>query len=229
MKLKDKIVVITGAVSGLGLELTKLLNMEGAKVVASDLNAEKLEFIRKDIATLSIPADVTKENEVKNLADQAVQKFSRIDLWINNAGIWLPHSRVSELDMARVRQMFDVNVFGTIYGSRAALSIMERQNSGTILNIISVSALEPRLESAAYGASKRAVDGFTKGLRLEVETYEGNLIKILSAYPGGMKTKLFDEQKPDNYETYLEPSYVAEKIIKDLKQDNPEVEQIITN
>ena len=229
MDLKNKIIVITGAASGLGLELVKLFSKEEAKIVASDLNEEKLKNLPPPAASLSFPADVSKEDEIKNLAAKTFSEFGKIDIWINNAGIWLPYSRVSDLDMSRVRRMFDVNVFGTIYGCRSALSVMEKQNFGTILNIISISALEPHLESASYGASKRAVDGFTKGLRLEVETYEGNAIKILSVYPGGIKTALFNEQKPDNYKDYLEPFFVAEKIISNLKLENPKEELVITS
>jgi len=227
MDLKDKITVITGAASGLGLELSKLFLKENAKVIASDLNEEKLKNIPSETASLLFSADVTKEDDIKNLAAAAFSKFGRIDIWINNAGIWLPHARVLDLDSIRVRQMFDVNFFGSFFGCRAALSYMEKQNSGVILNIISVSALETHLESAAYAASKRAIDGFTKSLRLETEAFNGDTIKIFSVYPDRMKTALFNEQKPDDYESYLEPAFVAEKIVSNLKLTSPAAELII--
>ena len=131
--------------------------------------------------------------------------------------------------MKKVRATFDVNVFGLMHGSRVALSIMKEQNFGVILNIISVSALEIHLNSAAYAASKFAADGFTKGLRLEVETYEANTIKVISVYPPGMKTNLFNEARPDNFNDYQEPNVIAEKIISNLQLENPEIEQKFLN
>ncbi|MFA5173139.1 MAG: SDR family oxidoreductase [Candidatus Paceibacterota bacterium] len=229
MDLKNKVVVITGSTSGLGLELAKLFKKDGAKVVVNGKSEESLEEIPSGASDLSIPADVSKEEEVKNLASKVMFELGRIDIWINNAGIWLPHGGVNDLNMEKVRAVFDVNVFGLMHGSRAALSFMKKQNSGIILNIISVSALEIHLDSAAYAASKFAADGFTKGLRLEVETYEGSGIKILSCYPPGMKTRLFDEARPENFDEYLEPREVAEKIIANLKLENPEVEQKFLN
>ncbi len=227
MNLHDKTVVITGAASGLGLELTKILFKEGAKVVASDLNEEKLKNIPAGIAALSISADVTKEDEMKNLASSAISKFGRIDLWINNAGVWISHSRIGELDMEHVRRMFDVNVFGLIYGCRVALPIMSRQNEGVIVNIISVSALEIHLNSAAYAASKFAAAGFTKGLRLEAQTYESENVKIISVYPPAMKTDIYRTNRPANFDSFLAPEEVAALIVDNLALNQPQEELII--
>lgn len=227
MTLQNKIIVITGAASGLGLELAKILSQEGAKVVASDLNEEKLKNIPAGIAALSIPADVTKESEVENLASAAVSEFGRLDIWVNNAGVWLPHNRIGELDMARVRHTFDVNVFGLIYGCRAALPIISRQNEGAIVNIISVSALEIHLNSAAYAASKFAAAGFTKGLRLEAKTYESDNVKIISVYPPAMKTDIYGAIRPANFDSFLEPKEIASLIVSNLSLNQPEEELII--
>lgn len=225
MDLKEKIIVITGAASGLGKELAKLFIKEGGQVIISDVNEGELSKTASEVNAASFLADVSKESDIENLSAFVTKQFGRIDVWINNAGIWLPHGDVNDFPMDKIRQMFDVNVFGLMHGSRAALSLMKNQNFGVILNIISVSALEIHLDSAAYAASKFAADGFTKGLRLEVETYEGSSIKILSCYPPGMKTHLFDEARPENFNEYKEPAVIAEKIIANLKLENPEVEQ----
>jgi len=228
MDLKEKVVVITGAANGLGRELVIAFESEGAKIIASDIDKIKLDILSEEIEIIPVLADVSKEEDIKKISSRALFDLGRIDIWINNAGIWLPHARAEELSLIRIKKMFDVNVFGLMAGSRSALNIMKRQNSGIILNIISISALEVHLDSAAYGASKRAADGFTKGLRLEVETYEGKNIKILSAYPDAIKTELFNEQKPSDFDNYLESSDVAQKIVSNLKLDNPEEEQIIS-
>lgn len=227
MTLQNKIIVITGAARGLGLELAKILSQEGAKVITSDINEDKLKNIPAGVAALSIRADVTKESEVENLASSAVSAFNRIDIWINNAGLWLPRSRIGELDMNQVRRLFDVNVFGLIYGCRAALPIISRQNEGAIVNIISVSALEIHLNSAAYAASKFAAAGFTKGLRLEAKTYESADVKIISVYPPAMKTEIYGVNRPANFDSLLEPKEVAGLIVNNLSLNHPEEELII--
>lgn len=115
-------------------------------------------------------------------------------------------------------------MFGTIYGSKAALIQMKKQNSGTIVNILSTSALEGRLGSSGYGASKYAALGFTKSLRLEGDE---SGVKTVAVYPGGMQTHLFDEQRPENYDQYMDPKIVAEKVVANLEQEDPEEELII--
>ena len=128
------------------------------------------------------------------------------------------------MDVERVRKVMDVNFFGTIHGSKAALMRMRKQGEGTIINILSTSALEGRANSSGYCASKYAADGFTKSLRKEVQ---GSEIKVFSIYPGGMRTNLFDESRPENYDEYMNPSDVAEKIVRNLKAENPEEEFVV--
>ena len=224
MIIKDKVVVITGASRGLGRVLALAFAKEGARLVLSSRSVDELEKMRRELEAEFFPADVTKANEINELADFAVQKFGRIDVWINNAGIWMPHAPIEEMDWERVHNLVEVNLFGTVYGSKAALIQMKKQQSGTIINIISVSALQGRPRSSGYCASKYAADGFTKSLRLEAQPEN---IKVLAVYPGGMKTGIFDEEKPADYDKYMEPDFVAETIIGNLKKENPEEELII--
>jgi short-subunit dehydrogenase len=218
MNLQEKIVVITGGTKGLGKSLADFFNEKRAKVIVAASNnpsTENNNFIK---------TDVTNEQEIDSLVKKVVNEFSRIDIWINNAGIWVPHGPVEELDINRVREMNEVNIIGTIIGSKHALIQMRKQDSGTIINILSTSALEGRAGSSGYCASKYGATGFTNSLRKETE---GSKIKIISVYPGGMKTHFFDEKKPDNYNSYMEPSYVAEKIIANIENEQPEEEIII--
>jgi NAD(P)-dependent dehydrogenase (short-subunit alcohol dehydrogenase family) len=224
MELKDKVVVITGASSGLGASLAGALAKEGAKLVVSSNDENELKKVAVEIGAEPFVADVTAEDQIKALTDYAVQKFGKIDLWINNAGIWTPHRPVEEQDSETVHKMMEVNFFGTFYGSKSALVQMKKQGSGTIINIISVSALEGRPNSSGYSATKFAVDGFTKSLRLEAAPSN---IKVLSLFPAGMKTHLFDENSPENYETYMELSEVTNRILENLKKETPVEEQVI--
>jgi len=166
MDLKNKVVVITGASKGLGRSLAILLAEEGAKLVLAANDKSGLKELEKDIGGEVFTVDITHENQVQKLAEFAVDKFGRIDAWINNAGVWLPHVSIEEMDMNRVRDLFQTNLFGQIYGSRVALKEMRRQKSGVILNIISVAALDVEYDLSGYVASKFALNGFTKSLRL---------------------------------------------------------------
>ncbi len=212
--LKNSIVVITGAGRGLGKSLVAAFTNREAHVIASDIDSRQYK------------TDVRDEVEVKRLADEIVKKFGQIDIWINNAGIWLPRMSVQELDMNRVREIFNVNVFGTIHGTRAALKIMEHQGKGTIVNIVSTAALVGRPFFATYSASKHAEKGFTDSVREELRE-QGSNVSIIGIYPGGIKTNLFDEKKPDDFAKYMEPEFVAEAIVANLEKEKPEPDLIL--
>lgn len=222
MELKNKVIIITGGTKGLGKALTLSFLKENAKVVICAQNEE--DIINTPKGVLGIRADVTKENDLKNVAEITIEKFKEIDIWINNAGIWLPHLPIEEVDWKRAHDLIEVNLFGTVYGSKIALAQMRKQNSGTIINIISTSGLEGKINETAYCASKFAVNGFTESLKKEVD---GKKIKVISIYPGRMQTNLFDEKKPENYNEYMDPLSVAEKIIKNLKKKSPKDKLII--
>ena len=224
MEIKDKVVVITGSSKGLGKSLAYAFTEKGAKVVVNARNKNELIEVASDIGALPVVADVTKEKEVLVLADAVIDKYGRIDIWINNAGIWMPHVPIEEMDWKRVHELMEVNLFGTIYGSKAALVQMRKQGSGVIVNIISTSGLQGRPDSSGYCASKYAARGFTESLRVEAKNSN---IKVIAVYPGGMKTHLFDEKKPDDIDKYMEPEFVADKIIQNLMQENPKEELIV--
>ena len=225
MKLNDAVVVITGANSGLGKALALALKLENAKlVISSRIADEALVGVARETNGMPIAADITKEREVVALADAAVKAYGRIDVWINNAGIWIPHASLEELDFKRAHELIDVNLFGTMYGSREALLRMKKHGFGIIINILSTSALQGRAGSSAYCASKYTAKGFTKSLQLEVD---GTGVQVIAVYPGGMMTHLFDENKPDDFEAFMDPADVANAIVSNIKQDKPLEEVII--
>lgn len=223
MELKNKVVVVTGGTKGLGRAMANLFLQNEARVVVCSRNDDELKEIKNE-RILGINADVTKENDLKNLLDVVKEKFGQIDIWINNAGIWLPHLPIEETDWNRAHDLIEVNLFGTVYGSKTALVEMRKQGFGIIMNIISTSGLDGKINETAYCASKFAVRGFTDSLKKEVD---GDKIKVLSVYPGGMKTNLFDERIPEKYNDFMNPNDVANTIIENLKKDKPEEELII--
>ncbi len=211
MILKDKVIVITGASKGIGKSLAVLFTNKGAQVVASD---------RSD-------TDVRKETEVQALAKRTVAEFGRIDVWINNAGVFHTFSPEEALiDMIKVHEIIDTNLFGTIFGCRTALGYMKTNNSGVVVNILSSAALDAtRAKNAKiYAASKWAIRGYVQALKAE---NEGSGVNIFSVYPGGTRTDLYGENKPANFEEYMDSDFVAQKIVNNLERENPEEELII--
>jgi short-subunit dehydrogenase len=224
MDLKNKVVVITGSTKGLGKAIACEFLKEQAKVIINARDKKGLEEIAQEIGVTECAGDVTKEKDMQKLVGFAVKKFGRLDVWVNNAGIWLPHLPIEKTDWKRAHDLIEVNLFGTVYGSKSALTQMRKQGSGSIVNIISTSGLDGKINETAYCSSKFAVRGFTESLIKEVD---GNKIKVLGVYPGGMRTNLFDEKRPKNYKDFMDPNFVAQKIIQNLKLAKPKEKLVI--
>lgn len=223
MQLNKKVIVITGASKGLGQALAEAALREGARVVRAARTIPR-GIARHTPNEAWIRADVTKSGDINRLAQSAIKQFGGIDIWINNTGTRIPHGPVEKINTRRMHQMMEVNLFGVVYGTQAVLPHMQRRRRGVIINILSTSALTGRANSAAYCASKYAATGFTKSLRLETAAQN---ISVIGVYPGGMRTHFFDEQKPAEYDQYMDPAYVARRIITNLKRAQPREELII--
>lgn len=224
MELKDKVVVITGGSKGFGKALAEAFLTEGAKVVICSDHKDGVEATAKEIGALGIYADVTKEEDLKILADKTIEKYGALDIWINNAGRWMAEENADSTYMDKVKRMFDVNVFGLMNGLRIALEYMEKKNSGTIINILSIAGITNRPEIAAYSASKWAGNGFTKAVREKVK--EKN-ISIFAVFPGGMRTSIFGDFKYKDFDQFMDPKDVSGKVITNLKLENPEEDLVI--
>jgi len=187
--IKDKVIVITGASSGLGEASARLLAAEGAKVVLGARRLDRLEALAKELklpAGSIVKTDVTKRADVKALVDQAVQLHGRIDVMINNAGVMLT-SRVELLKVEEWDQMIDVNLKGVGYGIAAALPHMMQQKSGHFINVSSVAGHKIGVGSAIYAATKFGVRALTEGLRQETKPYN---IRTTIISPGAVATEL---------------------------------------
>jgi NADP-dependent 3-hydroxy acid dehydrogenase YdfG len=191
--IKGKVVVITGASSGLGEAAAKHLSQLGATVVVGARRAERIEKIAKEIRgnggkSLAIVADVTNRDQVKKLVDSAVKEFGRIDVILNNAGI-MPLSPMERINVDEWDKMIDVNIKGVLNGIAAVLPYMKEQKSGQIINTSSVAGHKIFNGSAVYSATKFAVRALTEGLRMEVKPYN---IRTTIVCPGAVKTELLE-------------------------------------
>ena len=189
--IEGKVVVITGASSGLGEATARHLSAQGAIVVLGARRVDRIqslaqELIDKGGKALAMATDVTRHDDVKALVDAAVQTFGRVDVMLNNAGL-MPHSPLERLKIDDWNQTIDVNIKGVLYGIAAALPHMKQQKSGQIINVASVAARIVRPGSAVYAATKSAVLMISEGLRQEVKSY-GLRTTILS--PGAVATEL---------------------------------------
>jgi NADP-dependent 3-hydroxy acid dehydrogenase YdfG len=189
--IKDKIVVVTGASSGLGEATARLLSAEGAIVVLGARRADRLQALAKEIEgrggkALALETDVARPEQVKALVDSAVQRYGQIDVMINNAGL-MPQAPLEKLKIDEWDRMIDVNIKGVLYGIAAALPHMQRQKSGHFINVSSVAGHRVGPGFAVYAATKYAVRALSEGLRQEVKPYN---IRTTVISPGAVATEL---------------------------------------
>jgi NADP-dependent 3-hydroxy acid dehydrogenase YdfG len=189
--IKNKIVVVTGASSGLGEATARLLSAQGATVVLGARRADRLQALAKEIEAgggkaLALETDVTRREQVKALVDAAVQTYGRIDVMINNAGL-MPQAPLEQLKVDEWDRMIDVNLKGVTYGIAAALPHMQRQKSGHFVNVSSVAGHRVGPGFAVYAATKFAVRALSEGLRQEVKPYN---IRTTVISPGAVATEL---------------------------------------
>ena len=224
MTLQDKVIVITGASQGFGKALAKAFKQENAQVVISSHDKENLERTAQELSVEHFLADVTSFDNVKKLGEYVVEKYGKIDFWINNAGIQIAPSFMEDIDIKKLHNLFEINFFGYFYGCQIALSQMKKQKSGVIININSTAGLDGKPEISAYASSKFAIKGLTESIRREVKDLD---IKILGVFPGGMQTDIYKEKYPDDLKDYMEVDIVVEKVISNLKSDSPEMDFVI--
>jgi NADP-dependent 3-hydroxy acid dehydrogenase YdfG len=195
--IAGKVVVITGASSGLGEATARALAREGAKLVLGARRLDRLQALAKDLSLgekAAVSTDVTKPEQVKRLVDTAVQARGRVDVIINNAGL-MPHSPLERLKIDDWNRTIDVNIKGVLYGIAAALPHMKAQKSGHIINVSSVAGHLVRPGGAVYSATKHAVRVISEGLRQEVKPYN---IRSTIISPGAVATELPDSiTEPD--------------------------------
>jgi NADP-dependent 3-hydroxy acid dehydrogenase YdfG len=190
--IADKVVVITGASSGIGESTAKLLARRGAKVILGARRKDRLEAAVKEISAAGGKAvrcavDVTKRAEVEALISGAVDSFGCVDVIVNDAGI-MPIAPMAALKVEEWDRMIDVNLKGLLYGVAAVLPIMQKQKQGHIINMASVFGIKVFAPGATvYCATKSAVRALTEGLRIELHSQN---IRCTMISPGAVATEL---------------------------------------
>jgi len=204
--MKDNVIIITGAAMGLGLATAEYLVEKGAKLVLVDYNGEaledavkKLKDINADVELLTVEADVSNEEAVKNYVEKTVETFGRIDGFYNNAGIEGKQAPLTEYDQEVFKKVIDINLMGVYYGMRYVIPVMQKQNYGKIVNVASVGGIRGVANQTAYVASKHAVSGMTKNAALE---YGRDGILTNAIAPGAILTPMvaeaFKQVNPDD-------------------------------
>ena len=194
MDLKNKVVIITGASSGIGKATAMKLAGEGASVVLCARSEDELNKLKDNIETnggkaLVVKTDVTEPADFKNAVSETLEKYGSIDVLINNAGL-MPLSYVEKLKTDEWEKMVDVNIKGVFNGVAAVLPTMRKNKSGHIINISSSAAHNYFPGGAVYCATKVAVKMFSEGLRKELAPKYG--INVTSIEPGAVDTSLFE-------------------------------------
>lgn len=177
MKLAGKIAIITGAASGMGKAMAILFASEGATVVVADIDdkggKQTVETIKSaDEEAIFVHTDVSKSSDVKNLVDAAVDEFSTIDIFVNNAGIFMKMTPIEEIDETVWDRIYSVNVKGMFNGAKYAVPVMKKAGGGVIINTASMTGHHPGSMQSAYASSKGAVITLTKALAGELAPYK---------------------------------------------------------
>jgi NADP-dependent 3-hydroxy acid dehydrogenase YdfG len=191
--IANKVVVITGASSGLGEATARHLAAQGAAVVLGARRADRIAALAGELTAaghkaIAVPTDVTDRDQVRRLVDTAVEEFGRIDVMLNNAGL-MPLAPLERLKLDEWDRMIDVNIKGVLYGVAAALPHMQARKSGHIINVSSVYGHVVDPGATVYCATKFAVRALSEGLRREVKPYD---IRTTVISPGAVSTELLE-------------------------------------
>jgi short-subunit dehydrogenase len=219
----EQVIVITGASSGIGLATAELAAEQGAKLVLAARSGDTLDDVaarlsRHGAEAMAVDADVGNRVEVQQLALAAIERFGRIDTWVNNAGVSI-YGRLDEVTEEDSRKLFETNFWGVVHGSLVALHHM-RANGGAIINLGSEVSDAVIPLQGMYSASKHAVKGFTDALRVEVEEIDQAPVAITLIQPTAVDTpypehaRNYMNREPKLPVDPIDPGEVAEAILK---------------
>ncbi|MBV1881287.1 MAG: SDR family oxidoreductase [Pseudomonadales bacterium] len=230
MFVKNKVIVVTGAASGIGLALAERFINEGAEAVfIADINEQKLNSVAEKIGAIPIVTDVSNEDQVKNLITTAEAHNGHIDLLCCNAGILLEGG--TEVANEVWQKMWEINVFAHVLAARAALPNMIKRGEGYILNTVSAAGLLSQIGSSPYSVTKHAAVGFAESLAIE---HGDQGIKVSILCPQGVDTPMLqamdDSADVASRDGVIQPSELCDAVIKGLESEgflilpHPEVE-----
>jgi short-subunit dehydrogenase len=169
MDVQNRVAIVTGASSGIGLATARLLVKHGAKVALASRSKEKLEKLSAELPnSIALPADMTKISEIGSMVEQTVEHFGRVDILINNAGQGYD-APVEKTNIRTFHYIFDLDVIGPLVAMQQVIPLMRKQGEGVIINISSGTALMYLPNMSAYSASKRALAGISLTAREELK------------------------------------------------------------
>lgn len=211
--IQGKVILVTGAGQGLGAEIVKTLATDGATVIATDVKADKLELVTKEIRNnggkaSSYLMDVSDEKSVEEALQKIIQEHGKLDVLVNNAGIDFTKS-IDELSIEEWDKVIKVNLRGPFVMSKLAFPYLEKSGQGHIVNIVSTAAKRAWGEASAYHASKWGFLGFSHALHVEARK-KG--VKVTAVIAGGMKTPFILERFPEAEPNLQDPKNVADTV-----------------
>ena len=220
--LSEQVVVITGASQGIGRETALQMAMRGASLVLTARGGEALAELAREVERIgaraeTVVTDVAEWPQVEAIAQRAVDRFGRIDTWVNNAAV-SAYGTIDEIEVRELERVIRVNLMGQMYGVKAALPHMRRGGGGTIINVGSALSARAVPLQSAYVASKHAVKGFSEAIRMELE-HDGSGINVTLIMPSSINTPLFSNAasklgvRPAPVPPVYEPRVVGEAIV----------------
>ena len=222
MRFKDKIVIVTGAGRGIGKAAAISFAREGAKLVILSKTEAEIEQACKEIIEfngqcMAIKADVSSEDDVKNVIDKTLQKYGTLDILINNAGRSSENKYLTDVKTNEFNDIIDINLKGAFLFSREALKIMKSKNYGKIVNIASMAGRRGIVKLGVYSASKFGLIGLTEAMASEVKDMN---ININAVNPGMVETRTFRIVHPSyNEPDLMQPADIAKVILFIASED----------
>lgn len=230
----EKVVVITGASSGIGMATAFAFAETGYNVVLAARRKVELDAVAKECEirgalTHVVETDTTSDEAVHKLGEEAVRIFGKIDVWVNNAGVYLA-GKFEDIPLEDMKRVIDTNFFGYVHGSHTALQQFRKQEHGTLINVSSVNASAPQPYVGIYSASKAAVRALDESLRMELRLDNKQArIHVCTVMPASIDTNLFKNaanytgQELQAIEPVYDPAYVAKQIVGLTKRPRREL------
>jgi len=239
MDINGKVVVISGAGSGIGRATAVLCAKMGASLAISDIIQSKIDETRKVVADLGAPVhsttlDVGDWDAYQRYGTAVIDHFGHVDIVLNNAGVALGSFTVEEVTIERFKWLMDINFWGMVYGTKVFLPYLKQRQASTVINISSILGLGAISGNSAYCSSKFAIRGFTESLRMEAMV-DFPHVNVLSVHPGGIQTNIardanwgdkdVSQEEKDRLAAEVEkafintPEYAAKTIIKAVQKD----------
>jgi len=231
--MKDKIVIITGATSGIGKGCAEVFGREGAKIVFTGRNKARMDEVKSSLNALGVEhtgyiMDVSDESENKRLIDETIKKYGRLDVLINNAGISM-RALFDESDLDVFKKVMDINFYGTVYATKYALPHILK-TKGSIVGVSSINGHRGTPARTAYTASKYAMEGFFEALRTEVMKKGVHILVVSPGFTGSNirnaalnKDGQEQGESPREEDKMMTPETVAKKILSGIKKKKRDI------